>query len=160
MCIDDANLFVSVAPCPMLATSEERRELPRAMCHVTVEADCSHSCPHHAFPNLITTLSQDIANMVKTSFGPNGMNKMIINHLDKLFVTNDAATMIRELEVEHPAAKLLVMASEQQAHEVGDGTNFVIIFAGMLLHKAENLLHMVRECGTVTKMWFRMRCGA
>lgn len=98
--------------------------------------------------------------MVKTSFGPNGMNKMIINHLDKLFVTNDAATMIRELEVEHPAAKLLVMASEQQAHEVGDGTNFVIIFAGMLLHKAENLLHMVRECGTVTKMWFRMRSGA
>eukprot|EP00038_Savillea_parva_P007711 m.172037 g.172037 ORF g.172037 m.172037 type:complete len:549 (+) comp13463_c0_seq1:46-1692(+) len=88
------------------------------------------------------TACRDIANMVKTSFGPNGMNKMIINHLDKLFVTNDAATMIRELEVEHPAAKLLVMASEQQSHEVGDGTNFVIIFAGMLLQKAEGLLTM------------------
>eukprot|EP00041_Stephanoeca_diplocostata_P010625 m.169219 g.169219 ORF g.169219 m.169219 type:complete len:552 (-) comp18235_c1_seq1:421-2076(-) len=85
---------------------------------------------------------KDISNMVKTSFGPNGMNKMIINHLDKLFVTNDAATMIRELEVEHPAAALLVMSSEQQAHEVGDGTNFVIIFAGMLLQKAEGLLRM------------------
>lgn len=85
---------------------------------------------------------KDIANIVKTSFGPNGMNKMIINHLDKLFVTNDAATMIKELEVEHPAAKLLVLASEQQAHEVGDGTNFVIIFAGMLLQKAEGLLRM------------------
>eukprot|EP00035_Acanthoeca_spectabilis_P020063 m.430973 g.430973 ORF g.430973 m.430973 type:complete len:549 (-) comp17238_c0_seq1:37-1683(-) len=85
---------------------------------------------------------KDLSNMVKTSFGPNGMNKMIINHLDKLFVTNDAATMIRELEVEHPAAKLLVMASEQQAHEVGDGTNFVIILAGMLLNKAEGLLNM------------------
>lgn len=85
---------------------------------------------------------RDIAQIVKTSFGPNGMNKMIVNHLDKLFVTNDAATMIQELEVEHPAAKLLVLASEQQAHEVGDGTNFVIIFAGMLLQKAEGLLRM------------------
>jgi len=89
-----------------------------------------------------TQACKDIANIVKTSFGPNGMNKMIINHLDRLFVTNDAATIIQELEVEHPAAKLLVLASEQQAHEVGDGTNFVIIFAGMLLQKAENLLRM------------------
>lgn len=85
---------------------------------------------------------KDIAAIVKTSFGPNGMNKMIINHLDKLFVTNDAATMIKELEVEHPAAKLLVLASQQQEHEVGDGTNFVIVFAGALLQKAEGLLRM------------------
>eukprot|EP00040_Diaphanoeca_grandis_P025446 m.140983 g.140983 ORF g.140983 m.140983 type:complete len:546 (+) comp30155_c0_seq1:162-1799(+) len=85
---------------------------------------------------------RDIATIVKTSFGPNGMNKMIINHLDRLFVTNDAATIIQELEVEHPAAKLLVLASEQQAHEVGDGTNFVVIFSGMLLQKAEGLLRM------------------
>merc|ERR1719198_94081 len=85
---------------------------------------------------------REIANMVKTSFGPNGMNKMIINHLDKLFVTNDAATIIRELEVEHPAAKLLVLASQQQEHEVGDGTNFVIVFAAQLLKKAEGLLRM------------------
>jgi len=85
---------------------------------------------------------KDIAKIVKSSFGPNGMNKMIINHLDKLFVTNDAATIIRELEVEHPAAKLLVLASQQQEHEVGDGTNFVIIFAGALLQKAEGLLQM------------------
>jgi T-complex protein 1 subunit theta len=85
---------------------------------------------------------KDIAKIVKSSFGPNGMNKMIINHLDRLFVTNDAATIIRELEVEHPAAKLLVLASQQQEHEVGDGTNFVIIFAGMLLQKAEKLLQM------------------
>ena len=47
-----------------------------------------------------------------------GMNKMIVNHLDKLFITSDAATIIKELEVEHPAAKLLVMASQQQEHEV------------------------------------------
>jgi hypothetical protein len=85
---------------------------------------------------------KDIAKITKSSFGPNGMNKMIINHLDRLFVTNDAATIIRELEVEHPAAKLLVLASQQQEHEVGDGTNFVIVFAAELLKKAEGLLRM------------------
>lgn len=85
---------------------------------------------------------KDIAKIVKSSFGPNGMNKMIVNHLDRLFVTNDAATIIRELEVEHPAAKLLVLASQQQEHEVGDGTNFVIVFAAELLKKAEGLLRM------------------
>jgi T-complex protein 1 subunit theta len=54
-----------------------------------------------------------------------GMNKMVINHLDKLFVTNDTATIINELEVEHPAAKLLVLAARAQEQEIGDGTNFV-----------------------------------
>ena len=53
------------------------------------------------------------------------MNKMVINHLEKLFVTSDAATIINELEVEHPAAKLLVLASKAQEQEIGDGTNFV-----------------------------------
>lgn len=50
---------------------------------------------------------------------------MVINHLDKLFVTSDASTIINELEVEHPAAKLLVLASKGQEQEIGDGTNFV-----------------------------------
>ena len=71
------------------------------------------------------------------------MNKMIVNHLDKMFVTSDAGTIIRELEVEHPAAKMIVLASQMQEHEVGDGTNFVLIFAGRLMEKAEGLLHMV-----------------
>ncbi len=69
---------------------------------------------------------------------------MVINHLDKLFVTNDAATILRELEVQHPAAKMVVMASHQQELECGDGTNFVLIFAGALLENAEELLRMVR----------------
>lgn len=56
------------------------------------------------------------------------MNKMVINHLDKLFVTNDTATIINELEVEHPAAKLLVLAAKAQEVEVGDCTNFVSPF--------------------------------
>lgn len=54
-----------------------------------------------------------------------GMNKMVINHLEKLFVTSDASTIINELEVEHPAAKLLVLAAQAQQQEIGDGTNFV-----------------------------------
>ena len=67
---------------------------------------------------------------------------MVINHLEKLFVTNDAATIIRELEVEHPAAKMMILASQMMEQEVGDGTNFVIIFAGALLKEAEDLVRM------------------
>nr|CAG8579748.1 11153_t:CDS:2 [Entrophospora candida] len=81
----------------------------------------------------------ELTEIVRTSFGK---NKMVINHLEKLFVTNDATTIIRELEVVHPAAKLLVMASQQQEQEVGDATNFVMIMAGELLQKAEYLLRM------------------
>jgi T-complex protein 1 subunit theta len=53
------------------------------------------------------------------------MNKMVINHLDKLFVTSDAATIVKELEVAHPAAKLVVLAAQAQEAEIGDGTNLV-----------------------------------
>ncbi|ORY69264.1 hypothetical protein BCR35DRAFT_326399, partial [Leucosporidium creatinivorum] len=84
----------------------------------------------------------ELSEIVRTSFGPNGRNKMVINHLEKLFVTSDAATIIRELEVVHPAGKVLVMASQQQEHEMGDRTNLVMILAGELLRKAEYLLTM------------------
>ncbi|KAJ1948233.1 T-complex protein 1 subunit theta [Linderina macrospora] len=86
--------------------------------------------------------TKEMSEITRTSFGPNGRNKMVVNHLEKLFVTNDAATIIRELEVVHPAAKLLVMASQQQEAEAGDGTNYVIIFASELLQRAEALLRM------------------
>jgi len=70
------------------------------------------------------------------------MNKMVINHLDKLFVTSDAATIIREVEVNHPAARMIAMAAKMQESEAGDGTNFVISFAGELMQQAETLLKM------------------
>lgn len=70
------------------------------------------------------------------------MNKMVINHLDKLFVTSDAATIIREIEVHHPAAKMIAMAAKMQETEAGDGTNFVISFAGELMTQAEGLIKM------------------
>jgi T-complex protein 1 subunit theta len=84
--------------------------------------------------------SKAIATMVQTSLGPNGMNKLVLNHLEKIIVTSDCATILRELEVQHPAAKMLVMASEMQESEYGDMTNFVISFAGELLKNAEELI--------------------
>ncbi|XP_067896613.1 T-complex protein 1 subunit theta [Heterodontus francisci] len=85
---------------------------------------------------------KELARTTRTAYGPNGMNKMVISHVEKLFVTNDAATILRELEVQHPAAKMLVMASHMQEQEVGDGTNFVLVFSGALLELAEELLRM------------------
>ncbi|KAL4873092.1 hypothetical protein BDV12DRAFT_182713 [Aspergillus spectabilis] len=85
---------------------------------------------------------QAISQTVQTSLGPYGRNKIVINHLQKMILTSDAATILRELEVVHPAAKLLVMASQQQDAEMGDGTNLVIVLAGELLKKAEELLRL------------------
>lgn len=61
---------------------------------------------------------QALANTVKTSFGPYGRNKIVINHLQKMILTNDAATILRELDVVHPAVKIVVMATQQQESEV------------------------------------------
>ncbi|KAF7880128.1 uncharacterized protein EAF02_007765 [Botrytis sinoallii] len=83
-----------------------------------------------------------IASTVQTSLGPYGRNKIVINHLQKMILTSDAATILRELDVVHPAAKLIVMASQQQEAEMGDATNLVIVLAGELLKKAEDLLRM------------------
>ncbi|KAK9469900.1 chaperonin Cpn60/TCP-1 family [Lipomyces arxii] len=85
---------------------------------------------------------REIASIVRTSIGPCGRNKIVINHLQKVFVTSDAATILRELDVVHPAAKLMVMASQQQEIEMGDATNMVIILAGELLNQAESLIRI------------------
>ena len=83
---------------------------------------------------------------------------MVINHLEKLFVTNDAATILRELEVQHPAAKMIVMASHVQEQEVGDGTNFVLVFAGALLELAEELLRLGLSVSEVTVHFITYPC--
>ncbi|KAL3623817.1 T-complex protein 1 subunit theta [Castilleja foliolosa] len=85
---------------------------------------------------------KQLSTITRTSLGPNGMKKMVINHLDKLFVTNDAATIVNELEVQHPAAKLLVLAGKAQQEEIGDGANLTVSFAGELLQNAEELIRM------------------
>lgn len=81
-----------------------------------------------------------IAGMVQTSLGPNGMNKLVVNHLEKIIVTSDCASILKELEIQHPAAKMLFLATEMQETEFGDNTNFVISFAGELLKHAEELI--------------------
>ena len=83
---------------------------------------------------------KQLSKITRTSLGPNGMNKMVINHLERLFVTSDAAVIVRELEVAHPAARLLVMAAQSQEREMGDGTNLVVSFGGELLGLAEELV--------------------
>ncbi|KAL5995903.1 T-complex protein 1 subunit theta [Asimina triloba] len=85
---------------------------------------------------------KQLSTITRTSLGPNGMNKMVINHLDKLFITNDAATIVNELEVQHPAAKILVLAGKAQQEEIGDGANLTVSFAGELLQNAEELIRM------------------
>jgi len=88
------------------------------------------------------------------------MKKIVINHLDKLFVTSDAATIIRELEVEHPAANLLVAAAKAAQQEVGDGAGFVVAFAGELLSQAESLLREGLTTGEVADGYARTAARA
>merc|ERR1719270_1659035 len=70
------------------------------------------------------------------------MNKIVINHIEKVFVTSDCATIVQELRVEHPAANVVVQAAAMQEREIGDGSNFVVILCGELLKKAEELIGM------------------
>eukprot|EP00767_Chilomastix_cuspidata_P005155 gnl/Chilomastix_cuspidata/535.p1 GENE.gnl/Chilomastix_cuspidata/535~~gnl/Chilomastix_cuspidata/535.p1 ORF type:complete len:558 (-),score=252.71 gnl/Chilomastix_cuspidata/535:681-2354(-) len=83
---------------------------------------------------------EELSKITRSSLGPNGMNKMIVNHLEKLFVTKDAATIVSELEVQHAAARILCMAAQNQALEIGDATNLVITLGGELLSQAKELL--------------------
>lgn len=83
---------------------------------------------------------REIHQMCLTSMGPCGRNKVIVNHLGKIIITNDAATMLRELDIVHPAVKVLVMATEQQKIDMGDNTNLVMVLAGELLIVCEKLI--------------------
>src|SRR5215467_6589522 len=83
-----------------------------------------------------------IAELVKNFLGPRGMEKMFIDVLGEVTITKDCATLLRKIDVEHPAAKVLIEASNAVDNEVGDGTASVVIFAAALLEKAEELLDM------------------
>jgi T-complex protein 1 subunit theta len=93
----------------------------------------------------------EISKKCRTSLGPNGMKKLVINHLEKIFVTSDAACILTELEVVHPAANILVMACRMQESEVGDGTNLVCAFAGELLHQAGELIRTGLHVSEIVK---------
>jgi len=83
---------------------------------------------------------QAVANIVKTSLGPVGLDKMLVDDIGDVTITNDGATILKLLEVEHPAAKILVELAELQDREVGDGTTSVVILAGELLKRANDLV--------------------
>jgi len=86
--------------------------------------------------------AREMAKITRSSMGPKGLCKMVINHMNKLIVTHDAFTIMSELDVEHPAAKLLVHAATAMQQEVGDGTNLVVTLAGEFLSQAESLVRM------------------
>lgn len=81
-----------------------------------------------------------IANIVKSSLGPVGLDKMLVDETGETTITNDGATILKLLDVKHPAAKLLCQIADQQDYEVGDGTTSVVIFAAELLKGAEELV--------------------
>ncbi|MEE9563414.1 MAG: thermosome subunit beta, partial [Nitrosopumilaceae archaeon] len=82
-----------------------------------------------------------IAEIVRTSLGPRGMDKMLVDSLGDVTITNDGATILKEIDVQHPAAKMLVEISKTTDNEVGDGTTSAVILAGALLENAESLIN-------------------
>jgi thermosome len=81
-----------------------------------------------------------IAEILHTSLGPRGMDKMLVDSLGDVTITNDGATILKEIDVQHPAAKMLVEISKSTDNEVGDGTTSVVVLAGALLEQAESLI--------------------
>ena len=81
-----------------------------------------------------------LAEVLKSSLGPRGLDKMLVDSFGDVTVTNDGATIVKEMEVQHPAAKLLVETAKAQDAEVGDGTTSAVVLAGSLLERAETLL--------------------
>jgi len=86
------------------------------------------------------TAAKAIAEIVRTSLGPRGMDKMLVNNLGDVTITNDGATILKEIDVQHPAAKMMVEISKATDNEVGDGTTSTVVLAGSLLSKAEELI--------------------
>ena len=86
------------------------------------------------------TAGKAVAESVRTTLGPKGMDKMLVDNSGNVVVTNDGVTILKEMDIEHPAAKMIVEVAETQEDEVGDGTTTSVVIAGELLAKAEDLL--------------------
>ena len=77
-----------------------------------------------------------VADIVKTTLGPKGMDKMLVDSVGNIIVTNDGVTILEEMEMDHPAAKMMVEIAKTQEAEVGDGTTTAVLLAGKLLENA------------------------
>ncbi len=92
-----------------------------------------------------------VADIVKTTLGPKGMDKMLVSPTNDIVVTNDGVTILEEMQIEHPAAKMMVEIAKTQETEVGDGTTSAVMIAGKLLENAEKLLDMKIHPTVITK---------
>ncbi|MBT4165822.1 thermosome subunit [archaeon] len=92
-----------------------------------------------------------VADSVKTTLGPKGMDKMLVDSVGEITVTNDGVTILEKMEIEHPAAKMMVEIAKTQETEVGDGTTTAVMLAGKLLENAEKLLDMKIHPTVITK---------
>src|SRR5512145_3402924 len=86
------------------------------------------------------TAAKLVAEVVKTSLGPRGMDKMLVDSLGDVTITNDGATILKEIDVQHPAGKMMVEVAKSVDNEVGDGTTSSVVLAGALIEKAEELI--------------------
>jgi len=90
-----------------------------------------------------------VAEIIKTTLGPKGMDKMLVDYSGNVMITNDGATILNQIDISHPAAKMIVEVARTQDQEVGDGTTTAVILAGELLKKAETLLDQNVHVSTI-----------
>jgi T-complex protein 1 subunit alpha len=106
------------------------------------------------------TAAVAVANIVKSSLGPVGLDKMLVDDIGDVTITNDGATILAQLEVEHPAARLLVDLAQLQDKEVGDGTTSVVLIAAELLKRGQQLVHQQGLHPTTILSGYRAACKA
>jgi len=92
-----------------------------------------------------------VSETIRTTLGPKGMDKMLVDSMGNVVITNDGVTILREMDIEHPAAKMIVEIAKTQEEEVGDGTTTAVVIAGALLKKAEDLLEQKIHPTVITK---------
>ncbi len=92
-----------------------------------------------------------VSDAVKTTLGPKGMDKMLVDSIGDITITNDGVTILEKMDIEHPAAKMMVEIAKTQESEVGDGTTTAVMLAGKLLENAEKLLDMKIHPTVITK---------
>ncbi len=90
-----------------------------------------------------------VAEIIKTTLGPKGMDKMLVDYSGNVMITNDGATILNQIDISHPAAKMIVEVARTQDQEVGDGTTTAVVLAGELLKKAETLLDQNVHVSTI-----------
>src|SRR5438046_2774813 len=95
-----------------------------------------------------------VAEAVRSTLGPKGMDKMLVDSMGDVVITNDGATILKEIDVAHPAAKMIIEVSKTQESEVGDGTTTSVVLAGALLQKAEDLIEDLHP--TIITQGYRM----